>query len=86
MTGDFATPALELGRLGSLACCFGVPWDGSRLSSNLGLGFTGMGRCACGSAARGKWGLVEAAGCVAGKTWLRGLGMGDCWRYDGSTN
>lgn len=89
VTGDFATPALELGRRGSRASSLGVPRDGGRRSSSFGLALTGADWRAC--SARGNWGLLTAAvvigcGCDGGKTVLSGLGAGVCWRYDGSTN
>lgn len=88
VTGDFATPALALDRLGSLAGCFGGgPWGDSCLLSILGFAFTGAGWRGCGGAARGICGLTAGAGCDAGKEWPRGLGAGAaCWRYGGSTN
>ncbi len=92
VAGDFVTPALELGRLGSLASSFGVPRDGGRLSSSFGLAFTEIGWDAsagdCNWTARGSWGLMDEAGrgCRAGKTFAVGLGAGVFWRNDGSTN
>jgi hypothetical protein len=81
VTGDFATPALELGRLGSRVSSFGVPRDGGRFSSSFGLAFTGIGFGGFGWTARGNCGLIVdgVCGCDVGKA-LLGLSAGECWR------
>lgn len=93
MAGDFVIPALELIRRGCFVSSFGVPWDGGRLSSSLGLAFTGIGRGGSGWVATGNWGLIAGAsgGWDVGKTMFGGIRAGDLgngagWRYDGSTN